>query len=78
MKDFHEIPTKNPEEERYRDPYEQDLQNFPEFFQIYNRNYQYYEEQSKRFAESKNEEMEVVDRSEKKEPKNTDPWNRKF
>lgn len=78
MRDMHETPSEDPTKVKYKDPYEQDLQNFPESFQILNRNYSYYEEMEKKFNDSLNEPMEIIDRSGKKEPTDRSPWVRKF
>ena len=76
MRERNPISKEDLTKKTYQDPYEQDLQNFPESFKIFDRNHKMYEEVDKRFKESPNEEIEITDRSFKEGTR--DPWNRKF
>jgi len=60
------------------DPYEQDLYNFPDSFKIYGENYQKYEDAKKFFEENPHAKGQPIERKERIDPVNNEPWERKF
>jgi len=64
--------------EKKYDPFEHDLSNFPDSFNMEKENFQKLEDAKKFFAENPYTYGKTVDKSERIEPTNKDPWTKKY